>query len=272
MDHPEDISTAPEAEGSSAESGDRGQDRDEPRVGDVLAGRVSQDELDPETIAQLAAWFGAPLPAGVAPPAPDRGTGPADEVRERKEQARERRARALDAVDPAFLAALESKWTRGHALLRTTAPVTPARPAPSKFDIARWNVRFGDEVRVTERPEDIADALKEATPQAILRDLHRPDQQWPLRMIPADLGMDVAGLRSRARIESIMRAPVTVRMDDEPAPARLITEDMAALRAWLDEPWEDSYVPPEQRRGPDSYVPTAEDLKWFGMVGFDPDL
>lgn len=265
MSDPKDISTAPGAADLDTEDRDRSSGGEEPRVGDLLAGRVSQEELDPETVAQLAAWFGAPLPAGAAPPELEGAADPRDE-------ARERRARALDAVDPTFLAALESKWTQGERLLRVTAPLTPARPAPSKFDLARWDVRLGDEVRETERPEDIVDALKEPTPQAILRDLHRPEQQWPLRMLPKDLGMDIAGLDSRARLESALRAPLAVRMDDEPVPARMISEDMSALRARLDEPWGDSYIPPEKRRGPDSYVPTAEDLKWFGMVGFDPDL
>ena len=30
------------------------------RVGDIVSGRVAREELDPETITQLAAWFGAP--------------------------------------------------------------------------------------------------------------------------------------------------------------------------------------------------------------------
>lgn len=241
----------------------------EPRVGDLLSGRVSseaREELDPETLAQLAAWFGAPLatPAG----APARPEGPLS----KREEAALRRQRALDAVDRAFLDALESKWTQGNTLLRVTRPLGQPRRSPSRFDLDVWRLQASDELREAERPEDISDALKEPTPQAVLRDLHRPDQQWPLRLLPEDLGMDVAGARTRARIDTAVRTRYVVRMDDEPIPARLMLEDMAALRAHLDEPWESFYVPPEKRRAPASLVPSAEDYKWFGMTGFDPDL
>jgi hypothetical protein len=175
-------------------------------------------------------------------------------------------------VDRTFLAALESKWTGGDALLRVNRSVSRPPRSPSRFDLDVWNLQASDEVREAERPEDISDVLKDPTPQAVLRDLHRPEQQWPLRLLPNDLGMDVAGERARSRIDTILRTSYAVRMDDEPVPARLIFEDMGALRAHLNEPWESFYVPPEKRRGPASLVPTAEDFKWFGMTGFDPDL
>lgn len=241
----------------------------EPRVSDLLAGRVSpaaREELDPETVAQLAAWFGAPVATPAAATARPEGS------RSKREEAALRRQRALDAVDRGFLADLESKWTQGDALLRVTRPLGQPRRAPSRFDLDVWNLQASGELREAERPEDISDALKDPTPQAVLRDLHRPDQQWPLRLLPEDLGMDVAGTRTRSRIDTALRTKYVVRMDDEPIPARLILEDMGALRAHLDEPWESFYVPPEKRRAPASLVPTAEDFKWFGMTGFDPDL
>jgi hypothetical protein len=237
-------------------------------VGDFLAGRVSpadREELDPETVAQLAAWFGTPVATPAATP---RSDAPPD----KRQQAALRRQQALDAVDRTFLAALESKWMSGDALLRVNRPVSQPPRSPSRFDLDVWKLQASDEVREAERPEDISDALKDSTPQAVLRDLHRPEQQWPLRLLPNDLGMDVAGTRTRSKIDTILRTSYLVRMDDEPIPARLIVEDMGALRAHLDEPWENFYVPPENRRGLPSLVPTAEDFKWFGMTGFDPDL
>jgi hypothetical protein len=243
-------------------------------VGDVLTGRVAaaaREELDPETVAQLAAWFGVPVDTPAAPAR--RSDAPPSKLPSKREEALLRRQQALDAVDPAFLAALERKWTQGDALLRVNRPVRAQVRSPSRFDLDEWNLRASDEVRETERPEDVVDALKEdPTPQAVLRDLHRPEQQWPLRLLPEDLGMDVAGMRTRSRIDTILRTSYMVRMDDEPVPARLILEDMGALRAHLDEPWESFYVPPEKRRGVASLVPTAEDFKWFGITGFDPDL
>jgi hypothetical protein len=237
----------------------------EPRVGELLARGAlpaESEELDPATIAQLAAWFGAPA-AGPAP-APPETPAVAD--------AATRRARALEAVDPGFVSALQSRWARGEALLRVTAPMSRPRRAPSKFDLAVWNLHLGDPPREVERPEDIGDTLKDPTPQAVLRDLHRPEQQWPRRFLPRDLGLDVAGLRTRARIDGILSTNYAVRIDDEPIPARIMAEQAESLRARLNAPWEDSYIPPEQRRGPASNAPTPEDLKWFGSFGFDPDL
>lgn len=237
-------------------------------MGELLArgaAPAESEELDPATIAQLAAWFGAPAAAGPAPghPAPE-ATGGGD--------AATRRARALAAVDPGFVSAHQARWSRGEALLRVTAPVPRPRRAPSKFDLAVWNLHLGDEPRETERPEDISETLKHPAPQALLRDLHRTEQQWPRRLVPKDLGLDVAGLRTRARIDDILSTNYAVRIDDEPIPARIMADETAALRARLNEPWESSYIPPEKRRGPATYAPTPEDFKWFGSMGFDPDL
>lgn len=240
---------------------------EEPRVGELLARASAPDaseELDPLTIAQLAAWFGPPEP-GVGP------AGPAPEPA-RTPDAATRRARALAAVDPRFVAAHRARWSRGEALLHVTAPPwRPRRPA-SKFDLAVWNLHLGDPPRETERPEDIGDTLKDPTPQAILRDLHRVDQPWLKRLLPTDLGVDVAGLDTRAKIDAVLAINYVVRVDDEPIPARIMAEASADLRARLAQSWEDSYVPPEDRVGPASYVPTAENMKWFGSMGFDPDL
>src|SRR5690606_36127852 len=90
---------------------------------DIVSGRVrsrsqdgslhdqGEDELDAATIAQLAAWFGAPAP----PP-------PAEDPHIRK--VRERRERALEAVDPAFLARFEAKAGQAEALLHLPEPMT----------------------------------------------------------------------------------------------------------------------------------------------------
>lgn len=266
MSDPRETS-APVAQDQPGEPAER-PPANEPRVSDLLAGRVSpeaREELDPETVAQLAAWFGVPVATPAAPATRDT---PAN----KREEAALRRQRALDAVDRAFLAALESKWSGGDALLRITRPVSQPLRSPSRFDLDVWNLQASDELREAERPEDVSDALKDPAPQAVLRDLHRPEQQWPLRLLPEDLGLDVAGTRTRSRIDTALRTKYVVRMDDEPIPARLMLEDMAALRAHLNEPWESFYVPPEKRRGPASLVPTAEDFKWFGITGFDPDL
>lgn len=262
MSDPRDTSTSV----STGAGGDAGTGAREPRVRDLLArgpNAAESEDLDPATIAQLAAWFGAPATGNAPPAAPEPARG---------QEAAERRARALEAVDPGFVAALQTRWARGEALLRVTRPVARSRPAASKFDLAVWNLHLGDPPRERELPEDMSEAFREPTPQAILRDLHRTEQHWPKRLLPTDLGLDVAGERTRATIDGILATNYSVRIDDEPIPARIMADAAADLRARLRAPWEDSYVPPEKRRAPASNAPTAEDLKWFGSMGFDPDL
>ncbi|WP_045119100.1 hypothetical protein [Haliangium ochraceum] len=254
--------------------------RPEPRVGELFdrgAEALEDEELDPETIAQLAAWFGGPAPdAGGAATAQTTSAHVARPNKLPPLEAARRRANALRGVEPGFLRHMERKWRGAEALLGVSKLVGASARGPiSEFDhTTGWLFAGLEEATQHEqrRPEEVADWLTEPTPQAILRDLHRPDQTWPKRIVSQDVGPDVAGAQMRTKLDEILHTVYAVRMDDEPVPARLVAEDMHALRLRLDEPWEDSYVPPEERRGEGSYAPTAEDMKWFGIVGFDPDL
>lgn len=235
----------------------------EPRAGDVISGRVSHDELDPETVAQLAAWFGAPAEA-VEPP------------RESPEQAErrelwERRRRAMDAVEPGLLARLESRKEVGDEFIHLPEPLyLPIETPVHRFELSAWKVN-DFEVREREIPEDISDALHERTPQAILRDLNRPVLKWSLFLQPQDAGVDVGGERARQRIDECVHTRYQVRMRERSRASRQAQEGIADLRARLAEPWEHVEIP-EERRTQSSAMPTAEDLRWFGDVGYDPDL
>lgn len=237
-----------------------------PEEPDAGADEALDDDLDPATIAQLAAWFGPPQAQEWHPPEP------AEDPRIRT--LRERRQRAMAAVDPAFLARLEAKPAEAEALLRLPEPMTLSieRTPLAKLDLGAWKLSMGHDLREHERPEDIADALQERTPQAILRDLHRPEMYWQITLQPQTLDMDIAGERARTRVKEIISTRYTAHRDEMPISGRLAARAMAELHSRLDEPWEHAYVPPEQRRPRSSYLPTAEDLQWFGVVGYDPDL
>lgn len=246
------------------------------RARDIVAGRVppqaqdgsphDQDEgaLDAATIAQLAAWFGAP-----APPEPP----PAEDPEIRK--VRERRERALEAVDPAFLARFEAKAGQADALIHLPEPMTLAieRIPLARLDLSVWNLSVSDEVREHERPDEITEALHEPTPQAILRDLHRPEMYWQITLQPQPLGVDSAGERARMRVKETIATRYAVHADAMPIASHVAARAFTELRTRLDvESWEASYIPPEQRRDKGSALPSAEDLKWFGLIGYDPDL
>ena len=256
----------------------RAPDAGDHRVGDILSGRVSSEELDPVTIAELSAWFGAPAQSIVAaeraataphdpPPHPDDDFDD-PELRELWKN----RRRAMDAVDPVFLARLESRTEEAdeYVTLPEPPPLHIEQPL-DKFDIHAWRFNFLD-IREREIDEDLYDALRQRAPQAVLRDLHRPVLSWPLVLIPTDMGVDIAGQRSRSELWAIMTKRYDTIMQDYEVASRQGRRGLEKMRARLAEPWEDSYIPESERGGPASSMPTAEDLKWFGSVGYDPFL
>ncbi|GAB4538455.1 MAG: hypothetical protein Tsb0020_52610 [Haliangiales bacterium] len=246
---------------------------DEPRVGELLSGRVSEETLDPETVAQLAAWFG-----GTSMSAVSGGEAPPPPAAQPQRAPASGQAPAIEGVDDAFVAALMDKWAnapiRAAVALLRPAPTSIPRGAPSRFDLTRWRMPADEPMRAYERPEYLEGALREPVPQAILRDLHRPQQQWTPRLLPNDLGLGAQlGGSQQEAIRAVIDTPYAVRMDDEPVAAHFISQDISALRSQLrDEPWADSYVPPEERAHQTHYLPTEADLRWFGIVGIDPDL
>lgn len=264
----------------------------EHRVGDIVSGRVPQNELDPNTIAQLASWFGAPAqsiveteraiargqadPAarrpGARPPADPDDDG-ADHPDDRKHTDPEiralwrRRRRAMAAVDPAFLAYFESLTTRGDDHLRIPEPPELAiETSIARFDIEAWRLNFL-EIREWEIDEYLHDEMRERTPQALLRDLHRPVTEWPLALEPVDLGVDVGGLKALESIHGIMRARYGLDMEEHRLASIQGREQLDELQERLAAPWEDSYIPESERK---SSKISAEDFKWFNSIGYDP--
>jgi hypothetical protein len=239
----------------------------EPRAGDLLAGRVSQEqleeELDPQTIAQLAAWFGSPATEVPEP----RRQREDPEMRE----LRELRRRAAEAVDPALVARLDARTTAGDEFIRLPAPpvLTLERPL-NKLDMSVWKVRL-TETHEYERPDDLPDLLQDRVPQALLRDLHRPVLSWPLFLQPMDLGVDVAGQTARTQVAALVNTRYQVRMAERPIASHQAAREMAGLRARLAEPWGEIAIP-EERRIRSSEARTSDDLRWFGSVGYDPTI
>lgn len=141
----------------------------------------TDDELDPKvkdfidaaTRAELERWFGLPSFAEVAekaeaPPAED-----PDVVK-----VREQREKAIAAVDPALLEALRVRFEeKSESLIKFQSQlrlrVDPDLPL---FDYAMVERQAAiADPREVEIPEELRDDLRDCTPQAILRDLHRPE-------------------------------------------------------------------------------------------------
>lgn len=256
---------------------------DEPRARDIVRGEVSEQELDPVTVAQLAAWFGAPAtsfddaPGSHARADRVRGDDAPWLHREDEELSldepddRTRLYRRIDeAADQEFLARLESKTHAGDAFIRLPEPLTlPIERKLSKLDLDIWRVHVID-TRDWERPDDVVEGLAESVPQAILRDLHRPVLEWRTLFLSHDLGVDIAGARSTSNIHELMATPQRVRMSNYAIASHDAAATMTDLRAHIDEPWDEIEIPEERRAGMSTRTP--EDFLWFGSVGYDPEL
>ncbi len=126
--------------------------------------------LDAKTIAELERWFGLPSFQELA----ERGEPPPPDPE--LEAVRERRAKALAAVDPALLEAHRRRTESGDTLIRFQAVIdVRIDPSMARVDLARIEQQAIAESREVEVPFQISDDLAECTPQAILRDLHRPE-------------------------------------------------------------------------------------------------
>lgn len=240
-------------------------DSEEPRVRDL----IEDEELDPATLARLAAWFGGGAPA--AEPEPVAMPEPSREERQREKLLAARR-RATEAVQPALVRALEDRAQRYSQAVEPLPPLElgPRQPLGG-FDLSRWGLaHIGDPVE-WDRPEEIHQALEERVPQAILRDLHRPVRSYgPIVLVPTDLGVDVAGERARAEVRAIMTARYKADPSAYPAASAQMYQATGELRATMARPWAELSEVSLERRG--SRYPGAEDMRWFGAGGYDPDL
>lgn len=137
--------------------------------------RTVKQLLDAATAAELERWFGLPsfqelAEKGEPPP-------PADpEI----EAVREQRAKAIAAVDPALVEAHRHRVESGEGLIRFQAVIdVRVDPTVARIDYDHIDKKHTiAEPREVEIPEPLRDDLAEVTPQAILRDLHRPEMYF----------------------------------------------------------------------------------------------
>ena len=145
---------------------------DDIKVKQLLDGGKSMaDVVDLATQRELQTWFALPSFQQVTE------TQPVAEDPEIVE-VRERRAKACAAVDPALLEWIHVRTeVTPETLLHNTFHVDiHLDPSIVQFDIdaAERQLKHA-EPREVEIGEELKDDLKECTPQALLRDLHRPE-------------------------------------------------------------------------------------------------
>ncbi len=242
-------------------------DRAEKRAGELL--RAGEDAIDPALASRLQAFFGEPQPAPAARPkwVPPPGWE-LPELSPEEERERERRLQeTFAAVQGPLLERIQRRGERSATMVSPPEPPAPVvDPSLVRFDLAGWRLGFAGEAREVQRADDLADALAESTPQAVLRDLHRPVFRFARRLVPQQLGSpEPPGAAAR----EAMRQDYRVRLEglvDRGALAEL----KAGRRYWLRElPWAEAR--PETPTERPSAFPDANDLKWFGDIGYDPD-
>src|SRR5690606_14503529 len=131
----------------------------------------------------------------------------------------ERRDKALAAVDPALLASIRARTQdKAETLIQFEA----------KIDV-RVDEQFGlldeqliertcaiAEPREVELPDELLDDMKECTPQALLRDLHRPefdfDKTFEVVDVTAEQRLDIvaevaAAMATRWKLPPLERTP-----------------------------------------------------------------
>jgi hypothetical protein len=189
-----------------------------------------------------------------------------------------RRDRALAAADPRLVHHIE-RHERSSARVAATQEAALAayeqmvgRRRQTALERTAVQVRDIGELRELEPSEELYDAMKHRTPQAFLRDLHRPVQHFgnvELRRVPSPTaGASLA--RARTLVSEIMaeqrRAVTSFRLTSQ-----LAGEGMVELRSILARPWEESR--PENPLPMASRAPTLDDMRWFGSSGgYDPDV
>lgn len=130
--------------------------------------------VDAATAAQLERWFGLPSFTQVE-------EGEVELQQEDPEVAavRERRKRVASEIDPVLLAEIEQRHIPPDDLIKFTATLEPIDTTIGLVDTSYVDSSGTiAEERLYEQPEDIQEVLRENTPQALLRDLHRLEEDY----------------------------------------------------------------------------------------------
>lgn len=193
----------------------------------------SAEPIDEATRADLERWFGLPsfqqLAEQQAPPKP---TENPEWVELRK-----KRAEALAAVDPDMVEAHRRRVERQRELKLFQIEIEPCvRPEIMRIDHQAIDRRHTiAEERSYELPPDLEEALTERAPQALLRDLHRPELVFEKMFEWLDpLAEHRVDLRALINEALAFRASSTTKTESKVLEARAL---LAEARQERRKPW-----------------------------------
>lgn len=214
-------------------------DDDDKKVKDMLGETTS--------LADLQRWFGLPSFTELE----EKGVEPAPVEDPDIIAIRERRARALAAIEPWFLDGLNDRAEKPWSLIK----FKPIIDVKVRLDMEMVDhgmiagLRVIAEPRELERPESIEDDLRDRTPQALLRDLHRVESFFEKAYEVYDAEA-MERLDGQAQVESAMATNWKLPPLGDP-PSVELTRLFAEVRQERTLPWRDL---PKRNRLPNRRV------------------
>ncbi|HVK86260.1 MAG TPA: hypothetical protein VM513_19200 [Kofleriaceae bacterium] len=209
-------------------------DKPDPKVKDLL-GRELHDVVDELTAKELERWFGLPSFTDVEEAA---AKAPAPTEDPEIAAVRERRKQATAAVEPALLDAIHARTVvASETLVRFEATIDVCVDAGiARLDLDMIDRRMSiAEPRQLERPMDIEDELRDNTPQALLRDLHRAEIDFDKTFEVVDMAAEQT-LDPVAAVGEAMRTNWKLPPLGEPPP-REVHRMLAEARGEIRAPW-----------------------------------
>lgn len=194
--------------------------------------------LDAATRAELERWFGLPSFEQLADQGKVAQVPEDPEVVARRKQIDE----ALAAVDPRLVAAIEQRAAMRPGVLQFTASVeVQVDPSIARIDLDRVERMVSQvEPREVEIPQQLTDDLHDCTPQALLRDLHRPETMFDKVFEVVDMAAE-----QRLDIVKLVAEALNTRYHIEltSSPLEEARAELRELRAILRSPWTEIEMP-----------------------------
>lgn len=218
-------------------------DDDDRKVKDLIAAAKAGDaNIDPATAADLARWFGLPsyqqIAEGEVAAPPRKPEDPQVVAR------REAIARAIDAIDMELTERLHTQWDGAEDLIKFEAvELTRVDVNFSAIDpvlVARADIA---DPRFVELTTEMRDDLNECTPQAVLRDLHRPELTFHLHFeVDESTAIAVEHIDVTAVVREVFGTRYKLEFDPRTVSTE-IRELLAPMRSAKRERWADIRTP-----------------------------
>jgi hypothetical protein len=206
----------------------------DPNDNDKKVDQTVKELIDSATRAELERWFGLPSFEALA----EQGVHPEPSARESMSAERSKRQdAALAAVDPALV---ETHRRRIQGMADTVKPLPEIAlhvdPSIAQLDTVMIDQRGAiAEPREVMRPPDVEDAVRDCTPQALLRDLHRPELYFDREFQRVDL-LELYRIDVAASIDEVMATPTRVLLP-QASPYGEANALLQQTRADRKQPW-----------------------------------